>query len=200
MMDERAEQRPQPSEVGWRRITWWTCDAAPWLCQTSFEIPPPLPATGAFPGCADILFDVLDIDGAHFPRLLPAVGRSLLVAGALPNVEVGAASLTTGPWTNGSPATPEVCRSGKHPLRHRTVARLAGARSHGYWGSVCRETPSPTRLPSVFSLPLLPLVTVLCERNRRLDDNVPGSERPFNTGVLHLFDDPNAHIWSRVSQ
>jgi hypothetical protein len=94
--------------------------------------------------CSYIFFDVLDLDGSDFPRLLHPVQKTLIVA--LVPSEAELFNSPKPPVPQDSTLTPIIDQAGKYssPLQARLLilSSLHSARAHGYRVSLARNSLS----------------------------------------------------------
>jgi hypothetical protein len=97
--------------------------------------------------CSYIFFDVLDLDGSNFPRLLTPTQRLFLIAETVPVVDLrdfrelavlsdNVAHLLTDPLAND-----------RRHLRQTKAAGLDSARSHGYRTGLPRDSVADPASP-----------------------------------------------------
>jgi hypothetical protein len=87
-----------------------------------------------------IFFDVLDIDGSNFCRLLTSTNRLILIAEAASSLELYDPSETTAPPSRVSPFIADPFEERNQPLCQTKASGLDLARSHGYRVGLPRDS------------------------------------------------------------
>jgi len=87
-----------------------------------------------------ILFDVLDLDGSNFPRLLTPVARAVIVAETLVVIEIQDTRKHAAPLRSVALLFTDLFEKCSRLLWQTKATRLDSARSHGYRVGLPRDS------------------------------------------------------------
>lgn len=90
--------------------------------------------------CSYIFFDVLDLDGSNFPRLLTPVARAVIVAETLVVIEIQDTRKHAAPLGSVALLFTDLFEKCSRLLWQTKATRLDSARSHGYRVGLPRDS------------------------------------------------------------
>ncbi len=90
--------------------------------------------------CSYIFFDVLDLDGSNFPRLLTPVARAVIVAETLVVIEIQDTRKHAAPWGSVALLFTDLFEKCSRLLWQTKATGLDSARSHGYRVGLPRDS------------------------------------------------------------
>ncbi len=94
-----------------------------------------------------ILFDVLDLDGSNFPRLLTPVTRAVIVAETVAIIDLQDSRKPAAPWGSVALLFTDLFEKCSRLVRQTKAAGLDSARSHGYRTGLPRDSVADPASP-----------------------------------------------------
>lgn len=97
--------------------------------------------------CSYIFFDVLDLDGSNFPRLLTPVTRAVIVAETVAVIDLQDSRKPAAPWGSVALLFTDLFEKCSRLVRQTKAGGLDSARSHGYRTGLPRDSVADPTSP-----------------------------------------------------